>query len=86
MTWDHGSAIRSFKVHGSAIRTYSACKYLRAWFDLHSLWTKFLCYIFSNAAISGRDKTVIILFNQCISKKWYERRLDAMLHNPPGRW
>jgi hypothetical protein len=93
VTWDHGSAIRSFKVHigrpdqpgktatdgGGFIvhivdyKGASAYKYLRAWFDLHGLWTKFLCYIFPNADISGRDKTVIFHF-----KKWYERRLDAM--------
>ena len=99
VTWDHGSAIRSFKVHigrpdqpgktakdgGGFIvhivdyKGASAYKYLRAWFDLHGLWTRPLCYIFPNAAISGKDKTVVFQFNQCISKKWYERRLDAML-------
>jgi len=99
VTWDHGSAICSFKVHigrpdqsgktakdgGGFIvhivdyKDASAYKYLRTWFDLHGLWTKPHCYIFPNAAISGKDKTVVFQCNQCISKKWYERKLDAML-------
>ena len=33
----------------------------------------------SFSAIFGKDNTVVFQFNQCISKKWYERRLDAML-------
>ena len=49
------------------------------WFDLHGLWTKSLCYIFPYAACYRKDKTVVFQFNQCISKKWYERTFDAML-------
>ena len=29
--------------------------------------------------ISNKGKTVQLLFNECVSKKWYERQLDAML-------
>jgi hypothetical protein len=57
----------------------SAYKYLRAWFDLHNLWSKPESYIFPNVVTSNKGKTVQLLFNECVSKKWYERQLDAML-------
>lgn len=57
----------------------SAYKYLRTWFDLHDLWSKSESYIFPNVVTSNKGKTVQLLFNECVSKKWYERQLDAML-------
>ena len=57
----------------------SAYKYLRTWFNLHGLWSKPESYIFPNVVTSNKGKTIQLHFNECISKKWYERQLDAML-------
>ena len=57
----------------------SAYKYLKTWFDLHDLWSKPQSYIFPNVVTSNKGKTVQLVFNECVSKKWYERQLDAML-------
>ena len=57
----------------------SAYKYLRTWFNVHGLWSKPASYIFPNVVTSGKGKTTQLYFNECVSKKWYERQLDAML-------
>jgi len=68
--WDHSSAIHSFKVHGSAISPINLVRQPKTVVDLHIVDYKGasaykpLCHIFPNSAIT---------------KKWYERRLDAML-------
>ena len=54
-------------------------KYLKTWFDPHDLWSKPQSNIFPNVVASNKGKTVQLLFNECVSKKWYERQLDAML-------
>lgn len=57
----------------------SAYKYLRTWFDLQSLWNQPKYYIFPNVATFSMNQSTVFLFNQSVSKKWNERRLDAML-------
>ena len=57
----------------------SAYKYLRTWFNVHGLWSKPASYIFPNVVTSSKGKTTQLHFNKCVSKKWYERQLDAML-------
>ena len=74
---DHWKVVESMQIFDYA--GPSAYKYLRTWFNVHGLWSKPASYIFPNVVTSGKGKTTQLYFNECVSKKWYERQLDAML-------